>query len=148
MTGNLQFKRGLKSNLPTSAPSGMPLWCTDKNELYMGTGNCVVKVGVQNIKNLDYSSQISLESNTIYKINVSNTIKFILPTVNNNVEFNQILLQIYMPNIVSIDLGTETFFNGKTPILNKIGTYNIIYEYDVELSEWVCGVLYKGVPEE
>lgn len=43
--GNLQFKRGLKSNLPASAPSGMPLWCTDTKELYIGTETGVEKVG-------------------------------------------------------------------------------------------------------
>lgn len=45
MTGNLQFKRGLKTNLPTSAPSGMPLWCEDSKELYIGTGSSIQKIG-------------------------------------------------------------------------------------------------------
>ena len=148
MTGNLQFRRGLKSNLPTSAPSGMPLWCTDTKELYIGTENGVTKVSSRNIKSLDYSSQISLETNTINKIQASNTIKFKLPAVNNNTEFNQILVQLNMPSIISIDLGTETYFNGKTPVLNKPGTYNIIYEFDTSLLVWVCGVLYKGVSQE
>lgn len=43
--GNLQFKRGLKANLPSSAAVGTPLWCTDTNELYIGTGSSVEKVG-------------------------------------------------------------------------------------------------------
>lgn len=54
MTGNLQFKRGLKSNLPTSAPSGMPLWCEDTKELFMGTGDGVEKVG-SNLSSDTYS---------------------------------------------------------------------------------------------
>lgn len=33
----IQFKRGKKSELPTSAPSGTPLWCEDSHELYIGT---------------------------------------------------------------------------------------------------------------
>lgn len=45
MAGNLQFKRGLKTNLPSSAPSGMPLWCTDTKELYIGTDEGVEKIG-------------------------------------------------------------------------------------------------------
>ena len=45
MANKIQFKRGLKSNLPSSADAGMPLWCTDTKELYIGTGNGVSKVG-------------------------------------------------------------------------------------------------------
>lgn len=44
MTGNLQFRRGNKVNLPNSAPSGMPLWCEDSKELYIGTGNGISKI--------------------------------------------------------------------------------------------------------
>jgi len=45
MANKIQFKRGLKNNLPSSADVGMPLWCTDTKELYIGTGNGVSKVG-------------------------------------------------------------------------------------------------------
>jgi len=45
MANKIQFKRGLKTNLPSSADAGMPLWCTDTQEFYIGTGNGVVKVG-------------------------------------------------------------------------------------------------------
>ena len=45
MSNKIQFKRGLKANLPTSAEAGMPLWCTDTQELYIGTGNEVVNIG-------------------------------------------------------------------------------------------------------
>lgn len=41
---NIKFKRGLKSNLPSAVPSGMPLWCEDSKELYIGTGDSVTKV--------------------------------------------------------------------------------------------------------
>lgn len=148
MTGNLQFKRGLKSNLPFYELEGTPLWCLDTNELYMGTGNSVVKVGTQRIKNLSCSPQISLEINTVHNVQASDTVHFILPSVNDYEEFNQILVQLYMPNIVSIDLGTETFFNGKLPNLDKPGTYNIIYEFDKTSWTWVCGAIYKGLATE
>ena len=36
MEVNIQFKRGTKINLPDSAPNGMPLWCEDTKELYIG----------------------------------------------------------------------------------------------------------------
>ncbi|MBO6273707.1 hypothetical protein J6O48_13160 [bacterium] len=45
MANKIQFKRGLKTNLPSSADVGMPLWCTDTQELYIGTGNGVALVG-------------------------------------------------------------------------------------------------------
>ena len=44
MEVNIQFKRGTKINLPASAPNGMPLWCEDTKELYIGTGNSIAKV--------------------------------------------------------------------------------------------------------
>lgn len=60
---NLQFKRGLKSNLPTSAPSGMPLWCTDTKELYIGTETGVEKVGgTENSSNVDTYSKSEIDS--------------------------------------------------------------------------------------
>ena len=42
---NSKFKRGLKQNLPVTAQVGMPLWCTDTHELYIGTGSGVAKIG-------------------------------------------------------------------------------------------------------
>lgn len=40
---NIRLRRGNKADLPASAPSGMPLWCEDTKELYMGTGTGVYK---------------------------------------------------------------------------------------------------------
>jgi len=37
----IRLRRGNKADLPASAPSGMPLWCEDTKELYIGTGNGV-----------------------------------------------------------------------------------------------------------
>ena len=44
---DIKFRRGQKIKLPDSAPSGMPLWCEDTCELYMGTGDNVEKIGSQ-----------------------------------------------------------------------------------------------------
>lgn len=41
----MQQKRGLKANLPTTAPAGQLLVTTDTNELFVGTGTGVVQVG-------------------------------------------------------------------------------------------------------
>jgi len=46
---NIRLRRGKKSELPTSAPSGTPLWCEDTKELYVGTDNGVAKVGVNDL---------------------------------------------------------------------------------------------------
>ena len=48
MPTNIRIRRGNKANLPNSAPSGMPLWCEDTKELYIGTGN-----GIQIIHTYD-----------------------------------------------------------------------------------------------
>lgn len=39
MPTNIRIRRGNKANLPAYAPSGMPLWCEDTQELYIGTGD-------------------------------------------------------------------------------------------------------------
>ena len=44
MTG-IRFRRGNKINLPILAPSGMPLWCEDSKEFYIGTGDNIQKIG-------------------------------------------------------------------------------------------------------
>ena len=65
MANKLQFKRGLKSNLPSSADVGMPLWCTDTQELYIGTGTGVAKVrGSENNEssNVDTYSKSEIDS--------------------------------------------------------------------------------------
>ena len=148
MANKIQFMRGLKTNLPSSADVGMPLWCTDTQELYIGTGNGVVKVGNHKIQELEYNSRIFLTTNTINLITAQGSIRFFPPSIENYEEFNQILVQLYMPSVVSISLGTSIFFNGKTPDLSKSGNYDIIYEFDRSNWEWTCGVIYKGYPEE
>ena len=60
---NLQFKRGVKAKLPTSAPNGMPLWCTDTKELYIGTETGVEKVGgIESSSNVDTYSKSEIDS--------------------------------------------------------------------------------------
>jgi len=41
MGTNIRIRRGNKAQLPSSAPSGMPLYCQDTNQLYIGTGTGV-----------------------------------------------------------------------------------------------------------
>jgi len=42
---SIRFRRGNKADMPVSAPSGMPLWCEDTKELYLGTGDDVHLIG-------------------------------------------------------------------------------------------------------
>lgn len=77
MTNKIQFKRGLKSNLPITADEGMPLWCTDTKELYIGTGTSVEKVG-SNSNSDTYSKE---EMNTMFE-NINGVLNEISTKVN------------------------------------------------------------------
>ena len=46
MADVIKFKRGPKKAMPQEAEIGEPLYCTDTNELYIGTGEGVKLVGV------------------------------------------------------------------------------------------------------
>ena len=169
MKGNLQFKRGLKTKLPTSAPSGMPLWCEDTKELYIGTGTSVARVGnsenttgsgssgqddqgniisttyekiLKPITTLKNYGTINLADNSINRISVTSSTTFVLPEVTDNTVFHQILVQLYMSSARTINLGTDKFFNDNIPSLAITGYYNIVYEHDG--TDWICGVLTKG----
>ncbi len=144
MTGNLQFRRGLKSNLPTSAESGTPLWCTDTKELYIGTGNGVSLINTQNtttVTTLATSGTISLKDNSINRISASSTVTFSLPSVTSTT-YHQILVQLTMSTVRTINLGTTHYFNGEAPDLSKAGLYNIFYEHNG--TYWTVGAIYKG----
>ncbi|MBQ9246475.1 hypothetical protein IJ182_09440 [bacterium] len=147
MANKLQFKRGLKSNLPSSADSGMPLWCTDTKELYIGTGSGVQKIGDDNdgttsIKTLSSSGTIALTDNSVNQINVTGNVTFNLPSITNKTIFHEIFILLKMNTVKTINLGTTYFFNAKTPNLSEAGLYSLIYEYDG--TNWVCGAIKKG----
>lgn len=44
----IRFRRGNKADLPSLAPSGLPLWCEDTKELYIGTDSGVTPVIINN----------------------------------------------------------------------------------------------------
>ena len=54
---NIKFKRGNKENLPSSAPSGMPLWCEDSKELFIGTGDSLINIASSLLGNQSGGSQ-------------------------------------------------------------------------------------------
>jgi len=149
MAGNLQFKRGLKTNLPSSAPSGMPLWCTDTKELYIGTDEGVEKVDtnkieIQNLTELVSGNELTLEEDSIYYLELSQNVTFKLPEPEDTGIYHQILIQLTLTSVVTIDLGTTYFLNEETPDLSETGDYDIIFEFNPYYTKWFCGVIKKG----
>ena len=76
MPTNIRIRRGNKADLPASAPSGMPLWCEDTKELFMGTGTSVVN---PTTVNTDFVKNIVLYKKYIIK----NKINFIILFLSN-----------------------------------------------------------------
>ena len=69
MPTNIRIRRGKKANLPSSAPSGMPLWCEDTQELYIGTGNGVKIIHTYNADTVDgYHASSFLQSGNQFVI--------------------------------------------------------------------------------
>ncbi len=143
---NLQFKRGSKENLPDYAPSGMPLWCEDTKELYIGTEYGVEKVGrqIKTVNDIAGHATIRLEIDSVNALYMDRNVAFLLPTPDDEGVFHEILVQLVMPTVFSIDLGTTLFLNEEEPDLSKPGEYDLIYEYDVMYQTWSCGVIKKN----
>ena len=90
------------------------------------------------------SGNITLTANAVHSITPSATITFKLPSISDNTKFYQMLVQINMTTVKTINLGTTYFFNKITPNMSTAGVYNLYYEYDKAKGWWVCGVLSKG----
>ena len=90
------------------------------------------------------SGTIYLSTNTINYIIPNGSVVFNLPSVSTSPDFNQILVQVDLSSLHSIDVGTEHFFNNKAPNLSTTGLYNLIYEYDKANNIWVCGWMRKS----
>ena len=92
---------------------------------------------------LTYSSTVSLLTNKIYTLTLSGNVTFSLPQATAGV-LNQIEVQLYMPSVYTITLGTTTYFGGEAPDISEAGYYTLIYEYDNVHSVWVVGALKKA----
>ena len=82
---------------------------------------------------------ITLETNKIYRTNISSDTNIILPTIDDST-FSQILVQADVSDGVNIDFGTEYYFS--SGYQGDAGKYNFIFEYNG--SDWVYGALYTG----
>ena len=85
MSKNIRFKRGNKSNLPSSAPSGMPLWCQDTEELYIGTGNGRSKVGGDSVTEAVVNQKLT---NYVPKTQLASKSQKGIMQVGNNLDVN------------------------------------------------------------
>lgn len=90
------------------------------------------------------SDTIALSDNSVNKVTPTGNITFTLPTVTDLTVFHQILVQINLSTVYTIDVSTSYFFNQTAPDLSNVGVYNLIFEYDNANSYWVCGLLTKG----
>ncbi|GEC89780.1 carbohydrate-binding protein [Brevibacillus brevis] len=82
MTLPIKFKRGLKTNLPSAAAAGEPLFTTDTKELFIGTGDGISAIGTdptmaERVGNLEkYRSSVSrtyTETFTSPKVDIEKT---------------------------------------------------------------------------
>lgn len=102
--------------------------------------------GVTNpvIKTLAGSGTIALDDNSINVITPTGAVTFGLPTITDNTKFHQILVQVNLSTVYSINVGTTYYFNKKAPDMSVTGYYNLIYEYDKQDARWICGCMKKG----
>jgi len=87
---------------------------------------------------------ITLTDNSVNTLTPTGNTTFTLPTVTDTSIFHQILIQLDLSTVYTIDLGATTYFGGTAPDLSQTGNYNLIYEYDNALSAWVVGSVVKG----
>lgn len=97
------------------------------------------QLGVQNLP--ASSGNITLASGGMYKGVLTGNAVFVLPTVSDNSNFNQILIQLEIPEGVTVNWGT-TLYLGEEPS-SSAGNYNVIFEYDAILEKWAVGSLVK-----
>ena len=89
------------------------------------------------------SGTVNLTINKVYSGQVQGTTTFVLPIVEDRSRLSQIMLQINPTASHTINWGTPYFFNQQVPSITG-GLYNVYYEFDKLLGDWVCGVMVKG----
>ena len=93
---------------------------------------------------LGTTGTIALADNSAYQITPTGTVTFSLPSVTDKTKLHQILVQLKLTSVYTINLGTTYFFNKTKPDLSTTGTYTLVYEYDNLGNYWVCGGASKG----
>ena len=120
---------------------------TINNQSILGEGNLTIEGGNSDIEIIEiqnHSGNITLAVNTVYLGSFTANTTFVLPTPINTNIINQIKIMCSITNSPTINFGTSYFIDNKKPILENTN-YNIIFEYDNFLQDWVCTVTSKGI---
>lgn len=115
----------------------------DTNSIEFQNGKLYVnEKGIKPVKVLPSSGSVTLESNTINRVSVTGDISFNLPSITTTTVFQEILVQVSLPQLHNVSLGTTYTFNDALPTLTEAGRYNLIYEADG--ATWYVGIIKKG----
>ena len=110
-----------------------------------------VSAEIENVKNpkvIQLTGTIpTLTDNARHAITITGDTTFTLPTVTDNTIFHQMLVEMSMPTVRTIQWGTDVYFWGEAPDLTNTGSYTVIYEYDLNDLTWVVGALYKSAEQ-
>lgn len=102
MGTNIRIRRGNKEDMPESAPSGMPLWCEDTQDLYIGTGDGVKIIHTYDADTVDgyHASSFVQEANqyTITYGSTTGTTTYVYPPAN----YTMSNLVAFIPSIRAI----------------------------------------------
>ena len=162
--GQIRYRETQDGDLKIFTPNyeqvteiGTPVNADNMNHIEDGIADCSQELidAVQRIDNIepylppDYiqlasSGTINLTTNSVNYIEPTNSVTFVLPDVSASAKLNQILVQVYLSTVYSIDVGTTHYFNDKTPNMSSTGMYNLIFEYDESRNYWICGWLRKS----
>lgn len=114
------------------------------NKKYIDDGMNEIWSDIKNYYNvLPNVDTIELETNSLNTITPEGPVTFVLPDVSSDNELNQILVQVNLPVVYSLNVGTSHYFNNKQPNMSTPGYYDLIFEYDRLNSFWVCGCMRK-----
>jgi hypothetical protein len=97
----------------------------------------------QNIITLT-SNTPTLEAGKVYTMTPTGNVTITLAQPDDTTILNQIILQLNLTSVRTINVGTTYYINKKAPNLSATGSYNLIWEWDKANSKWVCGLLTKG----
>lgn len=92
------------------------------------------------------SGNISLQSNTVYKLNINGATTFAPQTPADTTIHNQIKVFLSVSGTPTINWGTSNYFN-KTAIEIEEGNYVVYFDYDPNLSAWTVGAMTVGGAE-
>lgn len=85
------------------------------------------------------SGTVNLTTNKVYKMSINGATTFSLGTPPNTAIYNQIKLMLNVTTVATINWGTTLFYNGNPPPVTAAGQYAIYFDWEANISQWVCG---------